>query len=190
MSANFIATIVFFALMMLMMSYVLPSIYHYKITVTGVLPNYPANGVLQDGMQILKWNNYTISNISELDIAGSMDKPNSTVSIVTNKGTYEIKAIPSSTNSSRGLIGVSLGYEYVPINPSPYTSILYFLYTLFSLSMLLNFFVGVINLLPIPGLDGWRIYFANIKSERFVKTLGALVIILIIINILPALFYL
>jgi len=189
-SANFIATIVFFALMMLMMAYVLPSIYQYRIVITGILPNYPANGVLQDGMQILKWNNNTITNITTLDAAGSKDLPNSTVTVVTNKGTYSMKATASPTNSSRGLIGVSLGYGYVPIKPSPFSGFMYFLYTLFSLSMLLNFFVGVLNLLPLPGLDGWRIYFANIKSERLIKTLGALIIILIIINILPVIFYL
>lgn len=189
-SANFIATVIFFALMMLMMVYVLPSIYQYKVVITSILPNYPANGVLQNGMQILKWNNYTINNITALSVAGLNDRPNSTVSVVTNTGTYKIKAIASPSNFSKGLIGVSLGYGYVPIKPSAYTSIMYFLYTLFSLSMLLNFFVGVLNLLPIPGLDGWRIYFVNIKSKRFVKTLGAFIIILIIINILPVLFYL
>jgi len=157
----------------------------------STLPNYPANGILKPGMQIIAWNNYTIEgNINNLTPAATSEKPNSTVTILTNTGMYKIKAVADPTNSSKGLIGVSLGYSYLPIKQSLYASFIYFLYTFFALSMLLNFFVGALNLLPLPGLDGWRIYFANIKNQKFIKFLGALIIILIIINILPALFYL
>lgn len=190
-AANFIAMIVFLALMLLITTYVLPSVYQYKVVVVSTLPNYPANGILKPGMQIIAWNNYTIEgNINNLTPAASSEKPNSTVTILTNTGLYKIKAVADPTNSSKGLIGVSLGYSYLPIKPSLYASFVYFLYTLFALSMLLNFFVGALNLLPLPGLDGWRIYFANIKNQKFIKFLGALIIILIIINILPVVFYL
>lgn len=190
-AANFIAMIVFLALMLLVTTYILPTVYHYRIVVVSTLPNYPANGILKNGMQIIAWNNYTIEgNQNNLTIAGSKDKPNGTVSILTNTGLYKIKAVANPSNSSRGVIGVSLGYSYLPIKATPYASFIYFLYTLFALSMLLNFFVGALNLLPLPGLDGWRIYFANIKNEKFIKFLAALIIILIIVNILPVIFYL
>ena len=55
--------------------------------------------------------------------------------------------------------------------------------------MLLNFLVAVVNLLPIPGFDGWRLYKVNIKNERLVNTFAALIIILILINIIPWAFY-
>jgi membrane-associated protease RseP (regulator of RpoE activity) len=189
-SANFIAMIVFFLLTFVFTTFLLPSIYQYKVLITGILPNYPANGVLQSGMQILKWNNITMNSPANLTAAKATDRPNSTVSILTNTGLYKIKAIPNPSNSSEGLIGVSLGYQYSPITTSLYAGILYFLYTVFALSMLLNFLVAVINLLPVPGLDGWRIYYANIKSTKLINFLGALVIILIIINIIPVFFYL
>ncbi len=194
-SANFIATIFFFALTFLLLTYVTPTAYNYKVIVTSTVPGYPANAVLKSGMQILKWNNYSFQNLTNINSAGSVlaaakatDKPNSTVLITTNTGTYKIKAIPDSTNSSIGLIGVSLGYE--PVMVTLYAKIVYFLYTVFALSMLLNFLVAVVNLLPLPGFDGWRIYKTNIKNEKFVNFLAALVIILIIINILPWAFYL
>lgn len=189
-SANFIATIAFFILTVAFAYLLLPSIYQYKIIITGVQPNYPANGVLTNGMQILKWNNVSMNNVANLSVAKATDKPNSIVSIVTNTGSYKIKAIANPSNSSQGLIGISVGYQYVPKEATPYASAIYFLYTLFALSMLLNFLVAVINLLPIPGLDGWRIYYANVKSTKLINFLGALVIILIIVNVLPALFYL
>jgi Zn-dependent protease len=142
---------------------------------------------LLNGMQILEWNNHTINNISELTAASATDKPNQTINILTNKGPFNIKAVADPTNSSKGLIGVSLGYS--PIIETPYAKLVYFLYTVFALSMLLNFLVAVVNLLPIPGFDGWRIYKTNIKSQKFVNFLGALIIIFLIINVLPWLFY-
>ena len=190
-AANFIAMVVFFVLMSAMIVYVLPSVFQYRVVVASVLPNYPANGVLKSGMQIIKWNNYTIlGNINNLTLASAHTMPNSTVTVVANTSTYSFKAVPSRSNSSKGIIGVSLGTKYLPIKPSLYSSFVYFLYTLFALSMLLNFFVAAINLLPIPGFDGWRIYYANIKKEKFIKFMAALVIILIIVNILPVFFYL
>ena len=59
-SANFIAMLVFFVLMMVVIIYVAPSAYPFKVVVAGTSPGYPANGVLKSGMQIIKWNNYTI----------------------------------------------------------------------------------------------------------------------------------
>ncbi|MGI0100388.1 MAG: M50 family metallopeptidase [Candidatus Micrarchaeaceae archaeon] len=187
-SANFIAMLVFFALMMAVLYYVAPGAYHYGVVITGTIPGYPASGVLSKGMQVLKWNNYTVSGISNLTAASASDRPNSTITVLTSTGTYMIRAVADPSNSSKGLIGVSLGSE--PILNTPYAKAVYFAYTVFALSMLLNFLVAVVNLLPIPGLDGWRIYMVNIKSERFTKTLGAFIIILLIINVLPWIFYL
>ena len=187
-SANFIAMLVFFVLLLLIIVYVAPSAYQYKVVVAGTYAGYPANGILKSGMQVLEWNGHSIKNISSLTEASATDRPNSTVTVVTNTGTYSIKTVADPQNATRGLIGVTLNYE--PVIATPYARIVYFLYTVFALSMLLNFLVAVVNLLPLPGLDGWRIYYANIKNERIAKTLGAFVILMIIINILPWLFYL
>jgi membrane-associated protease RseP (regulator of RpoE activity) len=186
-AANFLAMLVFLALWLLLVVFVVPNAYQSRIVVTGTVAGYPANGVLLNGMQILEWNNHTINNISELTAASATDKPNQTINILTNKGPFNIKAVADPTNSSKGLIGVSLGYS--PIIETPYAKLVYFLYTVFALSMLLNFLVAVVNLLPIPGFDGWRIYKTNIKSQKFVNFLGALIIIFLIINVLPWLFY-
>ena len=186
-AANFIATIFFFALLFLVLSYVVPHAYPYGVVVTGTVPGYPANGVLKSGMQILKWKGVAINNISDLVSAGIQSKPNSTISVVTDSGAFMFNTVPQTGNSSRGVIGVELGYE--PIIKTPYAKTVYFVYTLLALSMLLNFLVAVVNLLPIPGFDGWRIYAANIKSRKFVLFLAALIVAGIAINALPWLFY-
>ena len=177
----------FFVLMMLVINFVAPTAFHYHVVVTGTMPGYPANGILKSGMQILKWNNKTVTNITTLTAASRSDKPNSTISVLTNYGLYTFKSVPSQGNSSRGVIGVLLSYE--PVISTPYAKAVYFVYSVFALSMLLNFLVAVVNLLPIPGLDGWRIYHTNIKSARFTGTIGAFIIILLVINVLPWIFY-
>jgi len=176
-------------------TFVAPNAYQYNLVVAGTVPGYPANGVLQSGMQILKWNGYSFINITnQTALQNNMTnvrlntKPNDTVTILTNAGLYRFKAVPSSANSSRGVIGVSLNIQTATI--SQYSKIVYFLFSVFALSMLLNFFVAVVNLLPLPGLDGWRIYTANIKNIKFVKFLGAFIMIMLVVNVLPWVFYL
>jgi membrane-associated protease RseP (regulator of RpoE activity) len=186
-AANFMATIFFFALLFLVLNYIAPHAYPYGVVVTGTTLGYPANGVLKVGMQILQWKGIAINNISDLVRAGIQSKPGSAVLVVTDSGAFVFNAVPQAGNSSRGVIGVELGYQ--PVIKTPYAKAVYFIYTLLALSMLLNFLVAVVNLLPIPGFDGWRIYQANIKSKKFVLFLAAVVVAGIVINALPWLFY-
>lgn len=191
-AANFVAMIAFFLLTMLISSYVGPAVYPYGEVVSGVTPGYPAYNVIATGSQVLCWNSHAVTNISTLQSAAATDVPNSTVTVITSVGgvasTYKFKAVASPANASRGIIGVSL--SYVPIISGAVANLVYFLYTLFALSMLLNFFVAVFNLLPLPFFDGWSIYRVNIKSKRVVYALGIITFAALCINALPWLFYL
>ncbi len=186
-SANFLFMIIFFLLTIFFVAFVIPHAYSNGVVVTSVSKGYPAYGIIPIGAAVTSWNGNPITNISQLATASVADTPNSIVTVKTDRGTFKLKAVTSPTNSSRGLIGVSLGIK--PVLDTLWGQIAYFLFSLFSLSMLLNFLVAVVNLLPIPGFDGWRIYRINIKSARFVNTFGALMILLIIVNIIPWLFY-
>jgi hypothetical protein len=187
-AANFLFMLIFFVLTLLFAVFVAPHAYSYGVVIISTAPGYPAHGVIPNGTVVTSWNGQSISNISQLEAAASSDLPGSVVTVGTLKETYSLTAIANPSNRSKGLIGVSLGYKVVL--DTVWAQIAYFLFTLFSLSMLLNFLVAMVNLLPIPGFDGWRIYGANIKSERFVNTFGALIIILILVNVLPWFFYL
>jgi hypothetical protein len=180
--------IIFFILTILFVVFVTPYAYSYGLAVTSTTPGYPAHGVIPAGAAVTAWNGHDVTNITQLEAAAASDTPNSIVTVQTDKGTYSIRAIADPSNSSRGLIGVSLGYK--AILDTPRAQVAYFLFTLFALSMLLNFLVAVVNLLPIPGFDGYRIYRTNIKSVRLVNTVGALIIILIVVNVIPWFFYL
>lgn len=180
---NFIFMILFFLATVALVSYVIPHAYQNGVIVTSTTPGYPANGILQSGMIVLNWNGANVTNITTLENAAVVDVPGKIVNVVTNRGAYSFIAIAESPNSTRGVIGVNLGYK--PIIQTPYAKFIYFLFTLCSLSMLLNFLVAVVNLLPIPGFDGWRVYKVNIKNERLVNTVSALIIILLVVNVIP-----
>ena len=185
-SANFIAMIVFGILTYLVATFVVPGAYHYGISVASTTKGYPAYGVIADGSVITSWNGHQVSNITQLDAAASTDTANSIVTVATNKGVYEFKAVPDPSDPSHGLVGVNL--QYMPIINTLYGKAVRFILAVLSISALLNFLVAVVNLLPVPGFDGWRIYRANIKNQMLVNVFGALIIILIILNALPWLF--
>ncbi len=188
-AANFLFMLIFAALTILFVIFVAPRAYSYGVVVLSTTSGYPAHGVIPNGTVIKGWNGHSISNLSDLDSAAAFDVPNGIVKVTAANGTiYSLTAVANPSNSSRGLIGVSLGYK--PLLNTLSSQAAYFLFSLLSLSMLLNFLVAVVNLLPIPGFDGWRIYKANIKNERFVNTFGALIIILLVVNIIPWAFYL
>jgi membrane-associated protease RseP (regulator of RpoE activity) len=183
-SANFVAMLVFFVFVVLLFYYVLPYITHDAVVVAATIPGFPANGIVPIGSQITSWDGVHVSNIAQLEGIASKDRPGQTVAITTNTGSFSFVAKPLNSTSTLGLIGVDLEQESL-VNPGAVAAALYFIYTFVSLSFLLNFLVGVVNLLPLPSLDGWRIYKTNFKNQKFVSALTAIVLIGLIVNIFP-----
>ncbi len=183
-SSNFFAFIVFFIPTLLIFIFLLPHIITTGIFIGAVIPNFPASNTLKSGMQIISWDNYNIKNLSDLSVAASIDTPGHIVHVKTNTGSYTFIAKQDPKNSSKGLIGVEL-IQKQQIKNTLYAKSVYFLYTLFGLLFLLNFFIAIVNLLPIPGLDGWRIYKLNIRNKWFINLLVILIIFAIVVNIIP-----
>ena len=187
-SANFIAAFAFFLLTLGVVYVVAPHFYSYGVVIASTLPNYPANGIIPVGAQVLSWNNVPVASLQNVSAAGATDAPNKTVTVGTDRGNYTLMAVASPANATKGIIGVHLGYG--PLLRNPPARLVYFFFTLFSLSMLLNFLVAIVNLLPVPIFDGWRIYKINIKDQRIVKGLAWLVVIALLVNVVPWAFYL
>ncbi len=185
-ASNFVAMLVFLVLMVVVLTYFLPGIYSNTVLVKSTVPGYPAYNALKPGMQILYWNGYKINNLTSFVVAGANDFANSTITVVTNNGSFAFKAIAAGSGSNRGLIGVNV---YEPLMSTFSAQLIYFLYSVFALSFLLNFLVAVVNLLPVPLFDGWRIYKANVKNDRFTRFLAALIVISLLINVLPWFFF-
>lgn len=189
-AANFLLVIIFFALTIFFVIFVNPYANSYALVITSTTHGYPAYGVIPNGSIVTQWNGHPISNLTQLESAAALDTPNSIVSVGTTKGVYNIKAIADPANQSKGLIGVMLGYKVV--QKTIWGKIAYFLFGVISLSMIINFFVAVLNLFPIVGLDGWRIWMSNIKTERnrkIVNIAGMLLLFLIVASFIPLAFH-
>ncbi len=180
-AANFIAMFVFFVLLIAVLPYVNSNI--MRMFVTGTISGYPANGIIAPGSEIISWNGHTVTNIASLTSASANDFPGKSVRIVTNKGSYSFVALKAN-GTSRGIVGVNLAES--PVLQTPANKLIYFLYGIFAITMMLNFLIGVINLLPLPMLDGWRIYKNSIRKRTWIiKALAAFVILALIIVALP-----
>ncbi len=178
-ASNILLSIIFTVLLVIMLIYVLPNFVTTYVTVTAVVNGSPAYNVITPGSIVYSWNGHQISNITSLTAAAAQDAPSSIVNVVTNKGSYSLIA------ASNGKIGVDLAQESGPIPGNILSQFIYFIYTFVALSAILNFLVGVVNLLPIPGFDGWRIFQTSIKDKRIVNAIALLAILAIIINVLP-----
>ncbi len=179
-SANIFTAVVAFVLLVLLTTYVLSNVLVNAAVISSTVPNSPAFNVIPAGAIVYQWNNHKINNISDVNAAGSQDKPFTNVSLVTSKGNYTIKA------NSAGKIGVYVSEEQALKSPAPYDQFVYFIYVVLVLSLAFNFFIGIVNLLPLPGLDGWQIYSVRAgKKKKLLIAIGIFVLALFVINALP-----
>ncbi len=183
-SANMLATIAFLVLMVLFINYVIPYISTYNVLVYQTEIGYPAYNVIAPGSILLAINNDTIHNLSSVHNIESSIAPMSTVNVLTNKGDYSIKT------DSQGKIGVYLCESSAIQSNNILYSAIDFIFIVIALLFLLNFSIAAVNLLPIPGFDGWRIYSLEMKSRMYLLFfIEVAVIVAILFNILPLLTY-
>lgn len=184
-SANLLATIVFLAIMALFSNYIIPSISATHVLVYATAgPGFPAYNVIAPGSYLLAINNRSISNLTSVGIAESSIAPLSGINVLTNKGDYNLQT------DSQGKIGVYLCESSIVSNSSPINGALNFLFVLVALLFLLNFSIAAVNLLPIPGFDGWRIYKIEMKDHlKLLYFIEVAVLAAILINVLPLLTY-
>ncbi|MEM3555728.1 MAG: site-2 protease family protein [Candidatus Micrarchaeia archaeon] len=192
-SANFILCLIFFLLFIFYQLVIIsnnpppPSFFKEHIMIYEVVPQYPAYGVLKSGMIIMEWNGVEITTLDDFSKASNTTKENDTVTIVTDKGSFSIKAgkegkvgvrVFSFTNSTTGSWMAELssqkGKWWVG-----------FLYNFLGLTFVLNFIVGTVNLLPIPPFDGYRIISLVIKNEKMLKAIKYGMVLFFLLNLLP-----
>jgi membrane-associated protease RseP (regulator of RpoE activity) len=179
MSANLLFCLITFVPTILMFYYVMPHTLQTYTYIEYVVPNSPAyNAHLMAGSTLLSWNGHPTSNVTDMEAAAKGDAPDSMVSVATNVSTYSIIA------NQTGKIGVIVGegQRLGGANPGPVVS---FIYSFFALSFLLNFLIALVNFLPVPSFDGWRIFNTSIKNYKMVKYLSTFVILLVLLNALP-----
>ncbi|OIO21717.1 hypothetical protein COV61_01005 [Candidatus Micrarchaeota archaeon CG11_big_fil_rev_8_21_14_0_20_47_5] len=175
-SANFIASAVAFFLLLLFLF----STYDARVSAIQIVSG---NGTLANGTLIYAINGIAVNDSFAFPSFSAGEK----AVFATNKG--EIKA----TAGEKGTFGIL----YLPIYKSgiggkaAYKSgfeFLGFFHTTIALLFILNFIVGVVNLLPLPFFDGQRIFELTIKHKLVSDAITALVAIAFVVNFLPWLF--
>ncbi len=93
----------------------------------------------------------------------------------TSAGTYE-------GTITKGTLYDLSSLFFIAKYPNP---ALQFLYNLLGLAFSLNFVIGVVNLLPLPFFDGYRLLEINFRSKEIMKAVSWLTVLAFIINFIP-----
>lgn len=181
-ASNMLFAIITFVLLIAIINYVLPSVISTKVIISALVPNSPAASVIPAGSQILMWNSYKVTNASSFVGAAKSNQPNSIVNVVTDKGTFTVQS------NATGKIGIFITQQSAPKNGDIPGNAVYFVYVVLALSFLLNFLIGVVNLLPVPGLDGWQIYKLKMKNKKLLLALAYITVISVLVSALPWLY--
>jgi membrane-associated protease RseP (regulator of RpoE activity) len=139
---------------------IFPTFHNAGVQIVSVEPNTPAYGKLTPGTVIQSINGVNTTSFSNTEVLFSQLKIGENVTLQTTSGNYTIKTEANPNNSSRGYIGIrATQQELVNSNVAKTvgTQIPWFIYSLlqlFTWIFLLNFSVGIFNLLPAKPLDG------------------------------------
>jgi len=167
------------------------------VIISEVVPNTPASHVnLQPGQIIVAFNGTPIKNLQ--DFLGYLKNtvPNQTLIITLKTGESDhlyknvtLKLAANPNNQSRGMIGIG-AYDYYPSKFNLDPILPYWIQLFVSWGNLVSLSVAVFNSLPIPGLDGDKIFYEILNYKKSVlgntamSILRAIAIILLISNIM------
>ncbi len=169
------------------------------LRITGVMNDFPANKVnLTEGTIITGVNGVESLNLSSFSELINKHSPGESIIINTDKGDFNITTVSNPSNSSLPYIGVYLNevtnysVEAKALYGDFILSVIMIIYELISWIAFLNFSIGIMNLLPIWGLDGAKMlydflgYFVKEKYARSITSfISSLSLGLLIINIVP-----
>jgi membrane-associated protease RseP (regulator of RpoE activity) len=139
---------------------VFPTFHSDGVEISSIVPNSPASGILTQGTVVQSINGLDVSNLNNYVSVLNQTKIGENVTFQTTSGNYSVKAGVNPSNSSRGYIGIR-SQEHIVVNTNVGKTVGYqlpwFIYSiqqLFLWIFLLNFSVGIFNLLPMKPLDG------------------------------------
>lgn len=187
-AANLLAALFSFLLILSFQTIVLhlypsPQIGVGYVKIVDVVPGSPASGMIEAGERIISWQGENITSLSQLSEILNRTKEGDVVSIVTDRGSYNITA------GENGLVGVRIiqgRYSFLDHlrELKKENGLLHSLYTFLGLLFVLNLLVGIVNLFPIPPFDGHRILGLT-TDERIVKAISIFVVLCFLLNLIP-----
>jgi hypothetical protein len=144
-------------------------------------PQEGEHSALPAGTIVYEINGQSVESINFTTLA--LEK-NSEVSLDTNHG-----IVKRETDGS-GKIGIHFGILGRDTIYSRYADpILQFIYIVLGLVVSLNFVVGIVNILPVPLFDGYRILDVNVKNKMIVKVVSYGALFFFVLNFLPRFFH-
>jgi membrane-associated protease RseP (regulator of RpoE activity) len=136
-----------------------PAFHSDGMQINSVVPNSPADGILQPNMIIQSINGNTIKNSSDYTQFLNKTKIGDTLTFQTQQGIYVVKTGTNPNNAS-SYVGIR-AQEHLALNTATSNTwgnqfpwVVFPLHDMFYWIFLLNFAVGTFNLLPIKPLDG------------------------------------
>lgn len=135
---------------------------------------------LQQGTLIYEMDGESVGSI---DFSTLSLPANENVTLLTSRG-----EIVKETNENG-----KLGIEFYVLDKNSFFTrysnpFLQFIHVVLGLGIALNFIVGVVNILPIPLFDGYRIVDVNVRNKMIVKALSYATLGFFILNFVPRLF--
>ncbi len=163
-TANLLTAVIVFILLFAFLFATSPFRETGWLVVDGMINNtiiYSVDGVELDGVQ-------------QLDLT-----PGDTVTLETSYGTMD------RVVDEEGMLGI----HYVPLSSPPYARYnffpLDFIFRFLALTFCLNFIIGIVNLLPLPFFDGYRLVELNISEKWIPKVIMYVCIGAFLMNFLP-----
>ena len=170
-----------------------PTFHNDGMLITSVVPNSPADGILKDGMVIQSINGVQTNNFTDYFGIVNETKIGQVDTIQTNEGTFTVKTGVNPNNASRGYVGVFTQQD-LAVNSNVEKTLgiqipwfIYDLSQLFYWILLLNFAVGIFNLLPMKPLDGGLMLeellgykLSDIWVNRIITPLSYILILIIV----------
>lgn len=157
------------------------------IKVVEVEKGTPAYGALSQGDIIASINGKSVYNITGFREVTAALKPGEEIGILLKNGTIvNLTTIASSENGTRGKIGIKTTPD---VKVDPAGGPLLWLLGLFQWAFMLNIGVGAMNLLPVPFLDGGRMFADTVakyqpKRPWIAGSVFALSVLFLLLNIL------
>jgi len=161
--------------------------------------NFPAESAKLKGQVIKAVDNTEIKTIDDLSKVLGTRKPGQIVNLKTDKDSYRITLAQNPEDASKAYLGAYL--EQDTIAKSSYNQgilkyappVVSWFYTLFMVLFMLNFGVGMFNLLPLGPLDGGRMFqlvlykiFEKEKADRAFKAFGLFLLVIVAVHLVFA----
>lgn len=182
-SMNFALAAVFL-LLMLAFSAATAQARHESVVITAVLENSSAYGTIMPNTTVETINGAAISTVQQLRSALAGVKEGDAVALRLSGKAVSLRA------GAGGKLGI-VPMQRIEYAPAWASGMLTFISGFLSLSWVLNLLIGIINLFPIWGLDGYRIVELAVRkrfgrASRFLTSaIAAMLLLLILLNALP-----